>query len=138
MSTAGSVPTTHASWPRLQDDDGRRHELEGAAVRVCPLHVTAREKADVGVLARRRPGDSLHVARPAEAGGVHDAAHPYAAGADDVELDPADLPVVGGTDGSEERIHHDLPAGVLIPSKAAAALRESGCPAPIRRRRHIS
>ena len=61
--------------PRFENEEGRSHEVEGAAVRILPLDTTASEESDVGMATRLRAGHCFHMARPSESGRVDHASH---------------------------------------------------------------
>ena len=44
--------------PRFENQEGRSHEVKGAAVRILPLDTTASEESDVGGLGRSRTADT--------------------------------------------------------------------------------
>jgi hypothetical protein len=98
--------------PRFENDEGRSHEVKGAAVRISPLDTTTSEESDVGMATRLRAGHCFHIARPAEPGRVDHASHSDASGPNDVYFNTADLLVVGVWNGSDQCIHRasDWPA----------------------------
>src|SRR5918994_1975274 len=84
---------------RLVDHDLRGDVFERTAVCVLTLNMAARQKPDVRVHANVGADDWLHVGRPAKAGRIDRALDSPVCGADDVDLGPAHLAVVGSLDG---------------------------------------
>jgi len=104
----GLVPYDPRVVARLDRHNLRRHEFEGAAVRVFAGDVPSREEADVSVHAELRFHVRAHVGGPAEAGRVDHPLDAPVTGAADVDLGAAYLPVIGALDGRGERIHGHL------------------------------
>jgi hypothetical protein len=107
----GLVPHDPAVVSRLNDDDLRRGEFQGAAVRELNVYAAAGQEAYMRVHAEFGASDLLHLGGPAESGRVDRPLDPAGARPDDIELDTPDFTVVGTLHGREEWIkstHVDL------------------------------
>src|SRR5215475_14576848 len=82
----------------LDHHDGRRREVERAAVTVLTLHPPRGQKPDVAVHTEVGADDRLHVGRPAESRWIDDALDLAIGGGHRVDHDAADLVVLGALD----------------------------------------
>ena len=95
--------TNHAPIvARFNHDHLRRREVAGAAVLEGHVNFALGQKADMGVRAELGADVGLDVARPVEADWIDRALHPSVARANHVELNTAELLVLGSGNGCEE------------------------------------
>ena len=86
-----------------------RNELEGAAIGIRALDVTAGQEANVCMHAERRTDERLEVGGPAEARRIDKALHATVCRPDAVNGNTAKLLVGGTFDGGKQGIHGLLP-----------------------------
>jgi len=97
------IPAHHPGLvPRFENEEGRSHEVKGAAVPIRPLDMTASEESDVSMSTGLRADQHLHIARPAEPGRVDHAPHSDASCPNDVYLNTADLLAFGVWNGGDQ------------------------------------
>src|SRR5215475_7584799 len=82
----------------LDHDDGRRREVERAAVTVLTLHSPRRQETDVAVHTQVGADDGLHVGRPAKSRWIDDPLDLAIGGGHRVDHDAADFVVLGALD----------------------------------------
>src|SRR5499433_1569974 len=89
----------------LDHDDGRRREVERAAVTVLTLHSPRGQESDVAVHTEIGADDRLHVGRPAESRWIDHALDLAIGGGHRVDHDAADLVVLGAFDRPTAAAH---------------------------------
>src|SRR4029453_13688618 len=91
---------------RLEHDDLRGREVEGAAVTVVAPHTPRAEEAHVPVHTKLRADDRLHMGRPAESGRGHGALDLAVGPGDRLNLDSSHLVAPGVLDRAKPRRTH--------------------------------
>jgi hypothetical protein len=97
----GLIPHDPCVVPGLQHHDRGCCVFEGAAVPVGSVYPTPGQEAHVGMAAKIRTHDGLHVDGPTESGGVHESPDADGAGLDDVDLYTSDLLMGGSRNGTK-------------------------------------
>jgi hypothetical protein len=104
----GLIANHPAVMARLNRNHLGRGELQHTAVLILDVYFTAGQETDMGVHTQSSAGDTLHVSGPAESRRIYDALDSRAAGANHIDLDATDIPVIGRWNGSEKNIRSHI------------------------------
>src|SRR5215831_7273953 len=95
---------------RFHNHHLRRDKLEGTAIGIRALDVTAGQEADMRMHAERRAHERLQVRGPAEARWIDETLHTAVRRLDAIDGDATKLLVGGACDGGKQSIHGFLPS----------------------------